>query len=96
MVCRLTSFFRKRRIDWKNGKSVIARELQALMSETIVIDSKINLDGKHVPLSEAQKVRLIETLESEKKLIKIYDARPITGFNDAYFGHFYSLECNSE
>jgi hypothetical protein len=53
-ICILSAHFRKLRIDWRKAKGVYARELQALMQETICIAPELlkpitSLKGAPVP-----------------------------------------------
>jgi hypothetical protein len=66
-ICLLTAHYRKIRVDWRTSKSPMARELQGLMSETIIINPEDNLIGKTIPLSETQLIRFEETIKAEQK-----------------------------
>jgi hypothetical protein len=52
-ICLLTSHFKRIRVDWQKSKSVMARELQALMTETNEISPEnaksIFLKGVPIP-----------------------------------------------
>jgi hypothetical protein len=66
-ICLLIEFFNKRRFNWEKSNCVFARELRALMSETIEINPKDNLDGAPCPLTTFNKERLADNLVREKQ-----------------------------
>lgn len=70
----LHRFFRQKRIDWRKGNSVFAKELQTLMAETHIVSPEHLAHEPHgVPLKVSQAECLALDLYNESKYWDVSD-----------------------